>query len=478
MKKALLISYRFPPQGGGGVQRTLKHVKYLRRFGWEPVVHTARNPYWPVRDESLLDDVPQGVRVYRTTAFEFERFEHRLAGLAQRQGGKRNGTSGGAAKRRAQPADGAGAEAGEPAGNGRSGGLLGGFRNTVHRRLLIPDPQIAWLPGAVAHGLRIARRERPQVIYSSSPPNTVQLVGGLLAGMLRCPWVADFRDPWTDGPRRQRSYVGNRMRGDIERAAERWVLRRADHVIVSAPPLRERFLAKYPFLRPERVEVLTNGFDPADFEALEAAESAESTHAERQLEPGCFHVTGTGNIETMFDARPLLRAIAALVAADPAGIGRDLRVTLVGAKRGKYDADLAALGLSERVRYVGWVAHARSLQYLRESDVLLMCQLTQAGGGSEKLSGKCFEYLYLQKPILCLTVPGVTADLMIESGVGTVIDPADQAGIEAALRRFYAERGRAARANPDVIARFDRRRQTERLAAIFDELTAVHAAAR
>jgi len=472
MKKALLISYRFPPQGGGGVQRTLKHVKYLRRFGWEPVVHTARNPYWPVRDESLLDDVPQGVRVYRTPAFEFERFEHRLAGLVQRQGGERNGASGGAAaKRRAQPA-------GEPAANGRSGGLLGGFRNTVHRRLLIPDPQIAWLPGAVAHGLRIARRERPQVIYTSSPPNTVQLVGGLLAGMLRCPLVADFRDPWTDGPRRQRSYVGNRMRADIERAAERWVLRRADHVIVSAPPLRERFLAKYSFLRPERVEVLTNGFDPADFEALEAAESTESTPAERQLEPGCFHVTGTGNIETMFDARPLLRAIAALVAADPAGIGRDLRVTLVGAKRGKYDADLAGLGLSERVRYVGWVAHARSLQYLRESDVLLMCQLTQAGGGSEKLSGKCFEYLYLQKPILCLSVPGVTADLMIESGVGTVIDPADQAGIEAALRRFYAERGRAARANPDVIARFDRRRQTERLAAIFDELTAVHAAAR
>jgi glycosyltransferase involved in cell wall biosynthesis len=480
MKKALLISYRFPPQGGGGVQRTLKHVKYLRSFGWEPVVQTARNPYWPVRDETLLGDVPPSVRVYRTAAFEFERFEHRLASLLQRSRTARNGAPAGAARatgadRRARPGPairapgGTGAEGEAPISNGGSGGVLGGLRGAVHRRLLVPDPQIAWLPGALAHALSICRRERPQVIYTSSPPNSVQLLGGLLAAILRRPWVADFRDPWTDGPRRQRAYVGNRMRAGIERAAERWVLRRADWVIVSAPALRERFLAKYAFLRPERVEVLTNGFDPADFEPVGSLD--------RQLEPGCFHVTGTGNIETMFDARPLLRAIAEL-AAENAEVARDLRVNLVGAKRGKYDADLAALGLSERVRYPGWVAHARSVQYLRESDVLLMCQLTQAGGGSEKLSGKCFEYLYLQKPILCLTVPGVTADLMTESGLGTVVDPADQAGIKAALGRLYADRGRAARGNPAVIARFDRRRLTERLAAIFDDLVGADTPAR
>ena len=81
MRKALLISYRFPPQGGGGVQRTLKFTKYLRDFGWEPVVQTARNPYWPLRDDSLLEDVPPGVHVYRTPSFEFERLEQRLAGM-------------------------------------------------------------------------------------------------------------------------------------------------------------------------------------------------------------------------------------------------------------------------------------------------------------------------------------------------------------------------------------------------------------
>jgi len=82
-KTALLMAYRFPPQGGGGSLRTLKFTKYLREFGWEPVVHTARDPFWPVTDDTLLHDVPEGVHVYRTRTFEFERLEQRLATITE-----------------------------------------------------------------------------------------------------------------------------------------------------------------------------------------------------------------------------------------------------------------------------------------------------------------------------------------------------------------------------------------------------------
>ena len=452
MKKALLISYRFPPQAGGGVQRTLKYAKYLRDFGWEPVVQTARNPYWPVWDETLIAEIPKGMHLYRTPTFEFERLEHGLARMAR----PANGAS--RPKTTASPRQ-------NGATQQRGRGLLGSARAFVYRRLLIPDQQILWIPGALLHAWKIARREDVRLIYTSSPPNSLHLLGGLLAGLLKRPWVADFRDPWTDGPRRQLSYVDNRMRASMEGAAERWVMRRATRVIVSAPPLRERFLRKYPFLAPDRVQVLTNGYDPMDF-ALAPADG----EPERLLESGRFHLTGTGNIEAMFDARPLFQAIAAVVAEDP-GLRADLLVNLVGAKKGKYDADLEALGLTDRVRYSGWVSHGESLQYLRESDVLLMCQLPHAGGGSEKLSGKCFEYLYLRKPVLCLTVPGVTADLLTESDVGTIVDPADAAGIRAALRRLYAQRSDdRPRGDVAVISRFDRRRLTGRLATIFDEV--------
>jgi glycosyltransferase involved in cell wall biosynthesis len=452
MRKALLISYRFPPQGGGGVQRTLKFTKYLRDFGWEPVVQTARNPYWPLQDDSLVEDVPPGVRVYRTPSFEFERLEQRIARLAG-QGTKRGGGGGGGG--------------GEPsaASRGRSrGGVLNAIRGAVHRRLLVPDAQIAWLPGALVHSMKIARREGIRLVYTTSPPNSVQILGGLVAKLLRRPWVADFRDPWTDGPRRQQAYVGNGTRERLERAAERWIVHRADRVLVSAEPLRARFLAKYPSVAPEKIVVLTNGFDPSDFDASE--------DAGRDLEPGRFHVSGAGNIEAMFDARPLLRAFAEAMRAEP-GLAQDLLVNLIGARKGKYDADIRELGLTGRVRYIGWVHHAQSLRYLSQSDVLLMCQLPHEGGGSEKLSVKFFEYLYLRKPILCLSVPGLTADLLGESGLGTVIHPDDVEGIKASLLRLYARRGEPPRANASLIARFDRRNLTRRLASIFDELDGV-----
>ena len=113
------------------------------------------------------------------------------------------------------------------------------------------------------------------------------------------------------------------------------------------------------------------------------------------------------------------------------------------------------------------------MRYLGQSDVLLMCQLPHAGGGGEKLSVKFFEYLYLRKPILCLSVPGLTADLLGESGLGTVVHPDDVEGIKNAILRLYAHRAEPTRANASLIARFDRRNLTSRLASIFDELDGV-----
>ena len=133
MRKALLISYRFPPQSGGGVQRTLKFTKYLREFGWEPVVQTARNPYWPLRDESLLEDVPPGVRVYRTPSFEFERLEQRLAGMTGKD------------QKRSRPAG----EGGGAAGAGRTRGeSRGGVLNAVIHELEV-ECDAASIPGEI-----------------------------------------------------------------------------------------------------------------------------------------------------------------------------------------------------------------------------------------------------------------------------------------------------------------------------------------
>ena len=64
-KRLLLVAYNFPPVGGAGVQRPVKWAKYLGSFGWDVTVLTTLNPSVPVRDESLLADLPRDVEVVR-----------------------------------------------------------------------------------------------------------------------------------------------------------------------------------------------------------------------------------------------------------------------------------------------------------------------------------------------------------------------------------------------------------------------------
>src|SRR5205823_2929044 len=183
---------RFPPQGGGGVQRTLKFVKYLPSEGWLPVVHSVSNPYWTLQDPTLVGEIPPVVKVSRSRTFEFERFARATDELISRE---------------AEPGRERDRQARAPRRSG--GGLRRLFKSVaglVQRHLLVPDPQITWVPGAFLKSLSVIRREGVTLLYSSSPPNSGQVLGLLLKRATGLPWVADFRDPWTEGIRRKQSY--------------------------------------------------------------------------------------------------------------------------------------------------------------------------------------------------------------------------------------------------------------------------------
>ena len=70
MKKVLIVTYYWPPAGGAGVQRWLKFVKFMRLYGWEPVIYTAANGEMPVVDESLEKDIPPGITVIKRPIWE------------------------------------------------------------------------------------------------------------------------------------------------------------------------------------------------------------------------------------------------------------------------------------------------------------------------------------------------------------------------------------------------------------------------
>jgi len=459
MKKALIIAYHFPPVGGGGVQRTLKFVKYLKRFNWSPIVHTAANPYWSLWDQSLLSELPDDVRTYRTRTFEIERFESRLRALL--------------VGKDVAPESSAGEFGGAPEGDEerRQRGLLSKISKTIHERLLIPDPQIGWFVPALMKTIYITKREEPDLVYTSSPPHSVQLLGLFLRQICRLPWVADFRDPWTDGVRRRRVYAKNRTRRQLEQRLERAIVSKADRIIVNTESNWDQLFHKYPFVA-DKLTVLTNGFDPADFQHIRTER--------RFLKQEHFNLTLTGNVEAMFDAIPFFQAIKELVTENVALRAR-LRVNFVGTRKGKYDAFIAQQQLERHVNHVGYLPHAESIQYLVESDVLFLCQIPVHESASVKLPGKLFEYLYMRKPILALTLPGVTTQLLAKSGLGVAVNPANVPGIKQAIADLFRQWHRhdsAFGAHEEFIRGFDRIRLTERLAGIFTDVLCGNTSAR
>ncbi len=469
----LVLTYRWPPQGGVSVQRVTKFVKYLSRRGWRPVVHTVSNPYAPVRDQGLARDVPPGVAVYRTPTIEWEAVEKSLAGLVRRIRG-RNGAVTSAARDAGEGDDALRREA-ETGTVGRTErearrkrhGQLGALGNFVWSKLLVPDPQIVWAGAAYLRSLAIARRERPDAIFSTSPPNSVNVLAAALARRLGIPWIADLRDPWTDGVRRKQWYPGNPGRQRREERWEREIFERASAVVVTTEATRADFLRKYPWCPPEKVAVITNGFDAEDF--------AHVTPEPRFLEPGLLHVTVTGTVETLFDLMPFFTAVRDLV-RDDADARRLLRVNFVGAKRQPlYDEFIAREGLGDVVRFHPFQPHADSVQFLADSTALMLCQVPREDSGAIKIQGKMCEYLYTRKPIIALTIPGETATILQRTGLGRIADPRDTAAIRKLLEGLLAEFAAgtlAVQPNEEAIAEFDRERQAEKLARLLDAAVA------
>ncbi|HZR82855.1 MAG TPA: glycosyltransferase [Candidatus Binatia bacterium] len=473
-RSVLVLTYRWPPQGGGGVQRTLKFVKYLGRFGWHPVVHTVANPYAPLWDASLESEVPRDVAVYRTPTLEFESLEAGAAEVARRVARLVRGARGGGGTRseekraapapQARAADGDDAAGlGERAARLKGGGALARVQDWIWSRLLVPDPQIVWLPGALVRSVAIARRHGASVLYSTAPPQSLNVLALAIQRRVGIPWVADLRDPWTAGLHRNQWYPDHPRRRAREERWERLIFERASHVIVVTEAAREEFLAKYPWCPPDRVSVITNGFDPADF--------ARVSPTPRFLEAGKLNVTVTGHVETLFDLVPFFEAVREVVEAN-AEDRATLRVNFVGTRRQpRYDAWIAERALGDVIRYHPYVPHADSVQYLTDSQVLMLCMTPVKEYGAVKILGKMCEYLYTRKPVLALTIPGVTSRILEAAGVGITIDPSHVGAMRDTLRRFLAElRAGGLRVSPneDVIASFDRERQAAALARILD----------
>ena len=444
--RVLVVTYYFPPLGGVGVQRTLKYITYLPRWGWQPIVVTPRNPAYTVRDASLLDVLPPDLEVHRTASLEPGQLHN---AIIRRLGGEGTGSSGAATD-----------PAGRPAGAGRLARLVSKSRSLwgrIWNALLFPDAQIGWVPFGARAGRLANRGPGFDVVYSTAAPVSAHIVAGLVKRSTGRPWVADFRDPWIGNP-----FVAplRGPKGWLQRRNERWIVSRADRVVLAMDGLRAMFVERYPEFA-ARFVYIPNGYDRADLAGLTPVTG----------EPGRFTILFAGSLYRPGELDAFLGGVERLVARRP-DLRSRLRVQFVGrassGNRRLANSYTAPGRLGDVVRFEGFVPRREALARMAGADALLQLMTDEPGTGMF-VGGKLIEYMAFDRPILAVMPPGEGRRLVDGLAGGRTAD-VEPGSVADALERLLDDPPPRGRTDPE--GRYDRVNLARELATVLDQVAA------
>ncbi|HDJ33496.1 MAG TPA: glycosyltransferase [Bacteroidetes bacterium] len=429
MKNVLILTYYWPPTGGAGVHRWLKFVKYLRRFGWEPIVYTPENPEPPLLDPSLENDIPQGLTVLKTRIWEPYSLYKKFVGRPPDKGFQAGFLSEQKVPKRKQDL---------------SVWIRGNF--------FIPDARKYWIRPSVKYLSAYLKEVPVQVVVTTGPPHSLHLIGLKLKQKLNIPWVADFRDPWTG--------IDFYSRLKLTRAADRkhhrleqQVIMQADAVITVSHGMKIDF-RKY---RQNGIHVITNGYDPEDIPSV-------------PVEPaGDFLITHLGSVNADRNPHAFWKAVSeSLQENEP--FKKHLRIRFIGKTDVTVRASILEHGLENYVELCPPVPHEQVFTLLKQSRLLFL-PVNRTPNAASILTGKLYEYLAAGRPVLGIgPEDGEMARILEETGAGRVChwDSPDRikSFLEEIFEKYLAGQSPSIPVNTENYSRVE---LTRNLAKILDQ---------
>lgn len=431
MKKVLIITYYWPPAGGPGVQRVLKFAKYLPSFGWQPIILTVKNGEYPAIDETLEKDIPEVCKVYKTKSFEPNLFYKKFVGMNSSD---------------KIPV----AVLAEENQNWKKR-----LANWIRLNLVIPDAKIGWIPFAVKKGKKIIQREKPNIIFSSSPPPTVHLIAQKLARWSRIKWVADFRDPWTDVDYYQES-KRNLFAKKLDLEKEREILKKANRVITIGNHLRDSLHKKVK----TNYCVIPNGFDHTDFNELS-----------KSKRDSFFEILYLGNTGNQRDPYILLKSLQTLGYEKKINI-KNVKIVFVG-KINQYVKNYLTKFSDLNIAFLDYIPYKQTFQLIMNSTILLLL-INNIPQNRGIVTGKLFNYLASGNFILGMgPEDGEAANILEETQTGIMVDYDNEEKLTNILKAKYDEwqKHGSVTVNQKHIQKYSRYNLTKELVNVFEDVS-------
>ncbi|MBR4837259.1 MAG: glycosyltransferase [Bacteroidales bacterium] len=400
MKRVLIITYYWPPSGGSGVQRWLKMSKYLPENGWQPVIYTAENAEYPVEDKSLEKDVTPEAEVIRRPIVEPYAFYKKFLGIRKEEKVKAGFINEGVKK-------------------------IGWKENLsvwLRGNLFIPDARCWWIKPSVRYLTKYLKEHPVDAMISTGPPHSMHLIANALHKKFNIPWVADFRDPWTDVfyfDSLKLSKCSIRKHKKLENQ----VITEADKVVTvgwhGAEDMKN--------LGAKNVEVITNGYDEEC-----VSDSAQIPDNE------CFTVSYTG-VLLPNESFVIWDAFKELC-EENLEFNKALKINLIGHIDESVKKYISEKKLNDKVNNIEYMQHSQVLDYQRKSDLLLLL-IPRAKKAECILTGKLFEYLVSGRPILAVgPEKGDAAKILFETRCGMTADYDDKAKMKEIILDYFNKR--------------------------------------
>lgn len=430
MKKVLVITYYWPPSGGAGVQRWLKFVKYLRQYGWEPVVFTVADGEFPERDDSLLKDIPEGIEIIREPIKE----PYLLYKLFIGRGRKEKIHAGFLTEK-------------------KKSSLLQNIAVWIRGNFFIPDARMLWIKPSVNNLHKWLEQNKVDALVSTGPPHSCHLIALRLKKLTGIPWLADFRDPWT----KIDYYKDLKLTARADRKhhrLEREVISNADAVVTVGKTMQEEFAA----LVSRDIDCITNGYDDEDI-------TKENVVPDKE-----FSIAHVGTMVKTRNPVALWQALSELLKEEPE-FKNYLLLKLVGKVDVTVQESLKQYGLINNVKFIDYLSHEDVVKVQRQSQILLLV-INRTHNAKGVLTGKLFEYMAARRPVICIgPVDGDAAEIINETQCGKTVDYDDVNSLKKIVNEYYMQyMNHKLNASSVNIEKYSRKILTEKLSQVLNRI--------
>jgi glycosyltransferase involved in cell wall biosynthesis len=401
--------------GLSGVQRTLKFVKYMRNYNWEPTVITTNEVGYFAQDNILEKELNEtGVRVVRVRGSKLDSLlsRYRTVKLPRE--------------------------------------FVRKLFNRLGQILFIPDNKISWSKAAVKKAIELIENEHFDAIFISGPPFSPFDVFGRNKNKFNIPLVLDYTDLWVDY---QFSFYLTPFHRLLNKKKEHRALKASHKVIVTNRRVKEKIINEYKFLSFNDVFIIPHGYDPEDFQKVVPEQKPNDK----------LIITYAGLFYEYITPKYFLLAFRKLLKEHPE-IAENIRLNFIGFLRKENQRLIKKLKIDGYVREYGYLNHHETIQKLLMSDILWL-MIGKGKSASTISSSKLFEYFGTKKPIIACIPEGALKNFAADYKASFITDPYDIEQIKNVFVAAYwlFKEDKLPKPDEDFIETFRRDYLTEQL---------------